>query len=374
MRARTLSIIIALLIVFAAVFLFRYLHNEPPPLTTTADKLQSTIVTPHLEQEIVSGKNALWCSTFQLAWNELYDQVGGPVMVKPASQTAEILNKRTATKADVDDASYVAMAGRLDDGLEHKIRDELQRKFGGKSTPELLGDIKQGLGWATYAYFSKNLPFRHPFRRHHDNLQFQGKMVDSFGITDLDRKDKMLPFQTEQVEVPYYKPGTGSGGAEYIVELRTRVYDDSLLLAMVKPKRTLAETVLEVMARSSTETYSHLSEKDTLQVPVLNFDVTRDYQELLGRTVESELVKTGVPLAAARQLIRFKLDERGASLASEAGLLGMAGEPPDYVPKRLIFNQPFLILLKRKDAKNPYFALWVDNPELLVSTKVPPGI
>ena len=34
-----------------------------------------------------------------------------------------------------------------------------------------------------------------------------------------------------------------------------------------------------------------------------------------------------------------------------------------------IFDKPFLILLERKGAANPYFALWVGNAELLVPFK-----
>jgi len=34
-----------------------------------------------------------------------------------------------------------------------------------------------------------------------------------------------------------------------------------------------------------------------------------------------------------------------------------------------VFDRPFLILLQRTDAKTPYFALWVDNVELLMPIK-----
>jgi hypothetical protein len=34
-------------------------------------------------------------------------------------------------------------------------------------------------------------------------------------------------------------------------------------------------------------------------------------------------------------------------------------------PKKMIFDKPFLILLKRTDAKNPYFGLWATNTELM---------
>jgi len=32
----------------------------------------------------------------------------------------------------------------------------------------------------------------------------------------------------------------------------------------------------------------------------------------------------------------------------------------------MIFDKPFLVVLRREGAKAPYFALWVDNAELLV--------
>jgi hypothetical protein len=35
-------------------------------------------------------------------------------------------------------------------------------------------------------------------------------------------------------------------------------------------------------------------------------------------------------------------------------------------PRHLIFNKPFLILMKRADAPQPYFAMWVGNASLLV--------
>jgi len=37
----------------------------------------------------------------------------------------------------------------------------------------------------------------------------------------------------------------------------------------------------------------------------------------------------------------------------------------------MIFDTPFLVLMQRVDAQTPYFALWVDNPELLVPRQEP---
>jgi hypothetical protein len=32
----------------------------------------------------------------------------------------------------------------------------------------------------------------------------------------------------------------------------------------------------------------------------------------------------------------------------------------------LIFDGPFLVMIQKAGSQNPYFALWVDNAELLV--------
>lgn len=73
----------------------------------------------------------------------------------------------------------------------------------------------------------------------------------------------------------------------------------------------------------------------------------------------------GTPIGACQQTIRFRLDECGAVLKSEAAAATKSAEALDE-PRQFVFDRPFLILLERREAANPYFALWVDNPELLV--------
>ena len=34
--------------------------------------------------------------------------------------------------------------------------------------------------------------------------------------------------------------------------------------------------------------------------------------------------------------------------------------------QNLVFDEPFLVMIQRTDASQPYFALWVGNAELLV--------
>lgn len=109
-----------------------------PALKADAEDLKHTIVTPHLEHAIPAKTNVLWCGTFQLAWNELCDLSDGQVELEPASTMAELLNRQTTSKQDLDNSSYVAMAGLASRGTYEKIQKELNAKFNGQASPNLL--------------------------------------------------------------------------------------------------------------------------------------------------------------------------------------------------------------------------------------------
>jgi hypothetical protein len=36
------------------------------------------------------------------------------------------------------------------------------------------------------------------------------------------------------------------------------------------------------------------------------------------------------------------------------------------IPREFIVDRPFLIVIKRRSAEQPYFVAWIDNAELLV--------
>ena len=73
-------------------------------------------------------------------------------------------------------------------------------------------------------------------------------------------------------------------------------------------------------------------------------------------------------ITSAVQNIRFQMDEKGVRLKSESHIsIGCSANGPPRIDYFLIFDKPFLLLLQRTDAEMPYFALWVDNAELLVS-------
>ena len=69
----------------------------------------------------------------------------------------------------------------------------------------------------------------------------------------------------------------------------------------------------------------------------------------------------------ARQLIQFRLDERGAVLISESAVVGKKGHYEYKVGTRpFIFDKPFLLLLRHSVKTEPYFAAWIANSDFMV--------
>jgi len=102
---------------------------------------------------------------------------------------------------------------------------------------------------------------------------------------------------------------------------------------------------------------------------LLSLFVERKYTELIGRTCLNPGFTTFF-VADATQLIRFQLDESGAILDAEAGIFMVNGDEPPPEPRRFVFDRPFLLYLQQRQAQQPYFVMWVENPEVLVPDAV----
>jgi hypothetical protein len=319
----------------------------PPARRIDAGSLRGTVVTPHLECAITGGKNVLWCATFQVAWNELCDLLGGSVKAWGAEEMVDALNKRAVTRADVDEASCVALAGYPTGGPDDildRITASMKEKFGPRITPQFLPK-RRSLDrdtWVAYAFLLKELPFEWAFERLHGwGITFDGHRVETFGIHQLLTRQENEAKAASQVLVYDHR-----NSEDFIVELKTRSEADRLILARTQPSATLSETIRAVQQRMTASTPQQMREMSSLFIPVIDFDLVRQYRELFR-------------LGVALQQIRFKLDETGALLKSEA--MVAKGDA-----QALWFDKPFLIMIQRTAAQTPYFALWVANAELLV--------
>ena len=361
-------------------------HDEiigPPLLKADGKDLKATVISPHLDVKIEPGKNVLWCSTFQLVWNEGCRYAGGDIRMKDEPPMVAALNKKLGNEKDVDADSCLVMSGLVEDGIVKKIRKELDRKFQGQADPDLLNRIDRDLpsqGWLAYAYLFRALPFEHKFKRLTEPLEFGSVRVASFGLRNMghERGDDRI---AEQVAILDYKSDD-----DFVLALQPKDQSERIVLAKIAPAETLQKTIETVRSRikanwvdpqkaESTEQWKHVAEQslegyESVIVPVLNFELLQEYGELVGKTITTPGPRQGMPIVLAIQSIRFRLDENGAALKSEAATKDKkAADGKLKKPRQFIFDKPFLILLERKNAAQPYFALWVDNPELLVPFK-----
>ena len=330
-------------------------------IVTDSVQLKGTVVVGHPGCATEKGKNLLYCATFQLAWDELKKLAGGRVQLDKPVALANLLNKGGATREDVPEGSLVAMAVRVEEGAAAKINGELQKTFGQGPDP-FLERIGSGPGLVAYTFLSRDLKFRHPFAALPDAMEFRGSGVEevkSFGF----KGDKEV---AEQVRVYGYK----TQNDPLVVTLQPEQDGEEILLAQIPSGATLAETIQGALRIREGCKGVGLPLDAVLQVPMLDFDLRHDFRELVGRRVAQ--LGEGAEISGALQTIRFKLDEKGAVLRSRAQIeVRSVADPEPEKRMILVFNRPFLILLKRKDRPQPYFALWVDNPELLVAAQKP---
>ena len=328
-------------------------------LEANAAQLKATVVTPHLEEPIADGRNVLWCSTFQLAWNEACTLIGEDIHLDDEPPMVPILNKKTTTKDDLDEPSYVALAGWTQEGIVEKIRATVLEKFGEDADPELLPESLPAFWLVEYAYLFKDLRFAVPFEPlHRRQLKFRGKPVKAFGLTKTTGRANEM---AKQIIILAQWETEQEHSYDFIVELKTKSEGDRLILAKLPPAQTLAQTVHEVRRHIDASRPEKAYSGTTLMVPKLNFKIFRQYKELEGKRLKVKNPRVSrMQIVRALQTVHFQLNEHGARLKSEGYM------EEKSVGSRLVFDEPFLILLERRGAKTPYFALWVDNTELLV--------
>lgn len=340
--------------------------RHSPQEAVFIDKIPDSQITAVLDQELSPGRNLIWCATMQLAWNEMCDSVlEGPAKLEGDPPLQVKLNKREANESDLDAPSYVAMAGSGKDKIVEKINGELKRKFGAGAHQVDIRLTERDV--LAYSYLLKNLSFEWAFEVQTDELSWKGKAgsgtpLRTFGLKKIKSSKEKHARLLRQVRIHQYL-----STSDFIIELLFTERQDRLFLALVDPKATLKETVESVRSRIDPKGGFRLSDGDCLLVPCLGFHVWKNFKEIESKRVLNP-DQSGFVLTHARQRIRFDLNETGASLESEA-VIESKSEESQVEPKHLVFDRPFLVLMQRRDAKAPYLAIWVGNPELLVEAK-----
>ncbi|KNY28288.1 dockerin type I domain-containing protein [Pseudobacteroides cellulosolvens] len=324
------------------------------PLLVNSNTLKSTLISTDSQQKIVPGKNIVFCPTLQMAWDELKKVIGEDIKLQGNPPLADRLNTGFPMVGSLSPESYVALAGYGQETID-KINAELKSKFK-DSAPQVNEKIGPS-DIIAYAFLGKNLSFAKAFESMSTPISFtSGSLsgrVKAFGINSVSKKSEDLK---KQVRIYDYKSKN-----DFIVKLIPENDKDEIILAKVDPQESLYNTYSSIMKRINSNVSVGFDTRDTLVVPVMDFNIGHNYTELEGRSLLNSNF-LGYFIQKAYQRTRFKLDENGAVLASEATIMLPSSI---YEPKQLIFDRPYMVILKEKNAANPYLMIWVDNPELL---------
>jgi len=319
--------------------LFSCKNDRKFPEVKKLSEYKNTQFIPTLEHKISNDKNSVYCATLLFAWNEIRKRINSPLKISDENFDLKILNESTSFENVLKNNEYEVSA-EIDDDLI-----------------------------SARAEFKKSLPFELKLQSFTNKLTFDGQKVSSFGVYGYDSYEEL-----QIVKIVYYKNDNN-----FIIKLLPKDKEHEILLFMTDHNfNSLADMIKEIEKlteigknEKKNEKISwkyYYSEEDIVVIPKFNFNIETNYTTLEGNNFKSN--KQNFQIERAWQRTAFILDESGAEIESEAEIEVATEEVEEEYekpkPKKMIFDKPFLTLLKRTDANNPYFGLWTTNTELMM--------
>jgi hypothetical protein len=371
-----------LVLVLAGIFAFSLLpvacrqtktHARAPEVDSK--DLKQTVVVATLDCPLPEHKNAIWCATFQMAWDKFkQDIIGEPIQIIGAEELAKRLNGAPFPVGSIEEKSYYATAGFVKNGIIEQIRKKMKQRFPAEPVPTFDNSYRTPDVVLAYAYLNVDVAFEDPYYVYRDRFPF----LDSTGVDTFvtafcaQTKEPARSNQRvrDQIEVLYYDPGGQSDEAQFAVDLSRQTEPYQVILARMPRCNTLGEaakTLQDKIAASRNDpnytTGRALGHGDTLIVPDVLYKLTHHFDELIGKSLGNQKW-TAYFVFEALQKIDFTLSRTGVLLKSEARLAAKKAAP--RVQRRLHFDRPFLICVQKRESNaTPFFLMWVDNAELM---------
>lgn len=309
------------------------------PEVKKLNAFKQTEFLPTLEHSISNDRNAVYASTFLFAWNEIKQKVEQPMSIDNSLTDLNMVNN----------SKLFVMSMKPDEC---------------NTSVEVDGDLIRAT-----AEFSKSLPFELKLTSFTNQLIFAGKKVASFGQLGYD-------FTTSEIiQVLYYKDDNN-----FIIKLSPKDKGNEIILFKSNDTYKSMDEILPVIAskshvgkkeKESEKNYWRysLTDDDEVVIPKFKFNIENNYPLLEGITFKGGNQK--YLIETAYQRTAFILDESGAEIESDAKIVcAMSEEMEEETkphPKKMRFDKPFFVIMKRTDCNNPYFVLWACNTELMVS-------
>ena len=307
------------------------------PDLTSLDSLKQTDFVSTLENPISENKNVIYAPAFLFAWDKIKEELKSPIIVGSInSLDFNLLNKSISHQSSLENNEYTATAEIVDGAIIAK------------------------------AFFNKTNPFETKLQVLDDPINFDKTKVSAFGMYYYN--ENVIKF----TQVLYYKDDNN-----FILKLEPKDKQHEIILVKgldkyqtLKDAINLTNGLLVQGKKEQTDDKLiwkyQIAPEDIFAIPAIKFNIATNYKNVEGQTfLTCDRKKHTVVIAYQRT--GFILNENGAVVESEAmvALDSVGVEPIITHPKKMIFDKPFLIIIKRVDKKNPYFVIKVANTELL---------
>ena len=339
----------------------------------TSNKLKATRITPIFDEKINTNENLIFCSTFQMVWNEMCNKYAiGTLEIEDAPKFVEKLNHLYKQTNLLDENSCITMSGFGGEGIIQKINEAVNKKFGFLPEDELPPKFDDKLGSneiIAFSYLYKKLEYPEAFETmeplHMDNNN-NNFYADAFGIKSSYGKENLF----KQIKVFYFNDENDEADRPLgaIVRLNTKSESDEIIISTIPASSTLHDSynkISNLINQNLNWTFPSTLELTLVSIPKLNFNILHEYDELLGKKILNKTFEKYMGncfISKAIQKISFCLDEKGAKIVSYATLEFRGGY---YASIRI--KCPFIIYLKDKNKDSPYFMAYVNNQEVLVN-------
>lgn len=301
--------------------------------------------------------NKVWIGTFNLIWNDfMNDVICGKIEFEDGySELADKLNEQSFTAKQLKSNSYFKIHGIENIELKNKIEQEIKEKFNETSSiiDKCDWENNKQQGYILYAMLKKEFNYLKPFSiLKEDTFGNSKEKIKYFGIEENTEKSA-----SENVEVLFY-----NSKEDFALKLKTKEDEEVYLYKTTGENKTFEENYDEMLKKQTEYTGKiEFENNDILKIPFIKLNDEINYDELCGKYIKG----TDMYIAQAIQTIEFDLNNCGGSVKSEA-LMEVLKRATFEKGRELVFDDTFLIYLKEKNKEQPYFALRVDNIDVLV--------
>lgn len=329
-------------------------------LSTKADSVKKPVKTVKevsIQKAEYTQFEDFFTPAFQLIWNDFSDKFvkGSIEFVDGNPAIVNNLNKKRVNDSMFSSKDLYKTIGLQTVKTKKRIERDLKRKF--KETSKLLDAIqwynKTDDKYVLYAMFKKDVLFLNAFK-------------DLSPASFANSKDKYKYFGITRNTEAYAKEITPiyyNSKNDFAVKLATKNGDEIILLTDNSNK-----PVFEIWDNFYTNKLSKKSdltfdEDSKLLVPQIDFKNRINYKELTNRKIKG----SKYVIDTALEDIEFSLDKNGAKIRNEAIMsVKRMALRPDSLQKIYNFNKPFILFIRSKDDKVPYFALKIKDTKYLV--------